>query len=159
MIGAVLILGLVGILQRPDRAGPVGPAVVITVDLVLGGGCLLGGVHLYKRAGVAEGAVKRLLATSPLIVFVVLLVLAGIGAITRSSGGSGPTDAYGYTADERKAFVDACGGGRECTCSWRRLEAMLTPDEMREGLREYHSTGSYPQHVVEAMTSAVAACR
>jgi hypothetical protein len=159
MIGAVLILGLVGILQRPDRAGPVGPAVVIAVDLVLGGGCLLGGAHLYKRAGVAEGAVKRLLAMSPLIVFVVLLVLAGIGAITQSPGRSGRTDAYGYTADERNAFVNACGRGRECTCSWRRLEAMLTPDEMREGLREYQSTGSYGQQVVEAMRSAVAACR
>lgn len=85
------------------------------------------------------------------------MVLGGIVAV-RSNQASPPTDAYGYTEAEHRAFTDGCGQGQRCECLWQQTEKSVTPDQMHDAEHQYMSTGTWPPDFESAMRSAAASC-
>lgn len=150
-----MVLGWISNMQ--DQESGVDPAVgVILAVLCLAS--IAGGVYLLKRAGARGDTFKRSLAMTPFLLLVLLMALGGIAMAIRSNQSSPPTDAYGYTEAERRAFMDGCGQGQRCECLWRRLEISVTPDRMHDAERQYMSTGTWPPDVESVLTSAAASC-
>jgi hypothetical protein len=150
-----MVLG--GISNTQDQESGVDPAVGVILA-VLGLASIVGGIYLLKRASATGDTFKRSLAMTPFFLLVLLIALGGIGMAIRSNESSPPTDAFGYTEAERRAFMDGCGQGQRCECMWRRLETSVTPDQMRDAERQYMSTGTWPPDVEGVLRSAAASC-
>jgi hypothetical protein len=133
------------------------PTVSIIVG-VLGLTSIAGGIYLLRRAAETGDTFKRSLAMAPFIVLVLLMAIGGIAIVTHSVEPSPPTDAYGYTEVEHRAFLNGCGGGQRCECLWSEVEQSVTPDQMHEATRQYESTGTYPPEVERAIFAAATSC-
>src|SRR6266581_3811947 len=89
-----------------------------------------------------------------MVVAGVFLVLLAIGLASEAShrSSSPPTDAFGYTAAEKQAFVDGCGGGQVCLCLMGEVERAIPLDKFIEDSLAYQRTGEMPadfQQVIE----------
>ncbi len=157
--GVLLVLfgiGLMGAIEKAqERMGPWASKTEITtvqgIEGALGLGMVVAGVFLFRRGWKPGYTVQKTLSGVVAGVFVVLLAI-GLASEASHRSSSPPTDAFGYTAAEKQAFVDGCGGGQVCLCLMGEVERAIPLDKFIEDSLAYQRTGEMPadfQQVIE----------
>src|SRR6266581_4146035 len=146
-------------MEQLPATGPTGwrrfqrPAIktVQGIEGALGLGMVVAGVFLFRRGWKPGYTVQKTLSGVVAGVFVVLLAI-GLASEASHRSSSPPTDAFGYTAAEKQAFVDGCGGGQVCLCLMGEVERAIPLDKFIEDSLAYQRTGEMPadfQQVIE----------